>query len=82
LFGAGLDKSPGTCYGKGMEQDATGLKGGGRSPSGSEVATRIAVGETNGRRRQDRDHQRHGSCPKRIFLFALANDARRRLAAG
>jgi hypothetical protein len=46
------------------------------------AANWIAVGETTGRGRQDRDHQRHGSCPKRIFLFALANDARRRLAAG
>jgi hypothetical protein len=46
------------------------------------AANWIAVGETTGRGRQDRDHQRHGSVPKRIFVFALANDARRRLATG
>lgn len=46
------------------------------------AANWIAVGETTGRGRQDRDHQRHGSVPKRIFVFPLASNARRRLATG
>ena len=46
------------------------------------AANWIAVGETTGRGRQDRDHQRHGSAPKRIFVFPLASDARHRLATG
>ena len=45
------------------------------------AANWIAVGETTGRGRQDRDHQRHGSAPKRIFVFPLASNARRRLTA-
>lgn len=46
------------------------------------AANWIALGETTGRGRQDRDHQKHGSAPKRIFVFPLAGDARRRLVAG
>jgi hypothetical protein len=45
------------------------------------AANWIALGETTGRGRQDREHQRHGSAPKRIFVFPLASNARRRLAA-
>jgi hypothetical protein len=45
------------------------------------AANWIALGETTGRGRQDRDHQRHGASPKRIFVFPLASQARRRLAA-
>jgi len=46
------------------------------------AANWIALGETTGRGRQDRDHQRHGSAPKRIFVFPLASNARRRLVTG
>jgi Domain of unknown function (DUF4338) len=46
------------------------------------AANWIALGETTGRGRQDRGHQRHGSAPKRIFVLPLAGDARRRLRAG
>jgi Druantia protein DruA len=45
------------------------------------AANWIALGETTGRGRQDRDHQRHGSAPKRIFVFPLASNARCCLAA-
>jgi len=45
------------------------------------AANWIALGETTGRGRHDRDHQRHGSAPKKIFVFPLASNARRRLAA-
>lgn len=41
----------------------------------------IEVGQTAGRGRQDRRHQRHGACPKTIFLYPLVADARQRLGA-
>ncbi|MCI0590221.1 MAG: DUF4338 domain-containing protein [Gammaproteobacteria bacterium] len=34
---------------------------------------------TTGRGRQDQDHQRHGTAPKRILLYPLHHDARQRL---
>jgi Druantia protein DruA len=40
------------------------------------AANWIEVGQTTGRGRQDRDHQRHGACPKTIFLYPLTADAR------
>lgn len=43
------------------------------------AANWIEVGETTGRGRQDRDHERHGASPKTIFLSALTADARFRL---
>ena len=45
------------------------------------AANWIALGETTGRGRQDRGHQKHGSAPKRIFVFPLASNARRLLVA-
>ncbi len=39
----------------------------------------IEVGITTGRGRQDRDHKRHGACPKKVFLYPLSRGARRRL---
>lgn len=45
------------------------------------AANWIALGETTGRGRQDRSHQKHGSAPKRIFVFPLAGNARRLLGA-
>lgn len=41
----------------------------------------VEVGQTTGRGRQDRDHQCHGACPKTVFLYPLAADARQRLCA-
>lgn len=35
------------------------------------AANWIEVGETSGRGRMDRQHQRHGAAPKAIFLYAL-----------
>ncbi|MCI0654591.1 MAG: DUF4338 domain-containing protein [Methylococcaceae bacterium] len=43
------------------------------------AANRIDVGLTTGRGRQDRDHQRHGTAPKRILLYPLHHDAWQRL---
>ena len=37
------------------------------------------LGQTTGRGRQDRDHRRHGACPKTIFLYPLTPKARRQL---
>ncbi|HEX9596470.1 MAG TPA: Druantia anti-phage system protein DruA [Anaerolineales bacterium] len=45
------------------------------------AANWIEVGQTTGRGRQDRRHQRHGASPKTIFLYPLAADARQRLCA-
>lgn len=39
------------------------------------AANWIEVGETTGRGRQDRDHQRHGQSVKRILLYPLRKDA-------
>lgn len=43
------------------------------------AANWIEVGQTTGRGRQDRDHQRHDAAPKMIFLLPLVADARSRL---
>jgi Domain of unknown function (DUF4338) len=43
------------------------------------AANWIAVGETAGRGRDDRQHARHGVHPKRIFVYPLVRDARPRL---
>jgi hypothetical protein len=43
------------------------------------AANWIDVGQTTGRGRMDHTHQRHGSAPKRIFLYPLVHDARSRL---
>lgn len=43
------------------------------------AANWVEVGETTGRGRQDREHERHGASPKTIFLSALTADARSRL---
>lgn len=40
------------------------------------AANWIEVGQTSGRGRQDRGHQRHGASPKMIFLLPLAKNAR------
>ncbi len=46
------------------------------------AANWVAVGETTGRGRQDRFHQRHGAAPKTLFLYPLVADARDRLQGG
>ena len=43
------------------------------------AANWIDVGSTTGRGRQDREHQRHGTAPKRVLLYPLRPDARQRL---
>ena len=43
------------------------------------AANWIDVGLTTGRGRQDREHQRHGTAPKRVLLYPLCPDARQRL---
>ncbi|MCP4303504.1 MAG: DUF4338 domain-containing protein, partial [bacterium] len=40
------------------------------------AANWIDVGLTQGRGRMDREHQRHGACRKRIFLYPLVGRAR------
>jgi hypothetical protein len=43
------------------------------------AANWIELGLSAGRGRMDRQHQRHGACPKRVFLYPLVPDARQRL---
>jgi hypothetical protein len=43
------------------------------------AANWIAVGETAGRGRDDRAHQRHGAHPKCVWVYPLRRDARARL---
>jgi hypothetical protein len=43
------------------------------------AANWIEVGETAGRGRDDRQHQRHGARPKRVFVYPLIPDAAERL---
>ena len=43
------------------------------------AANWIEVGRTTGRGRQDRNHLRHGACPKTIFLYPLTPRARQEL---
>jgi hypothetical protein len=45
------------------------------------AANWIYVGDSQGRGRRDRHHQRHGAAPKRIFVYALHPAARTRLCA-
>jgi hypothetical protein len=45
------------------------------------AANWIEVGESQGRGRRDRHHQRHGAVPKRIFVYPLTPVARQRLCA-
>lgn len=40
------------------------------------------LGETSGRGRMDRSHQRHGAQVKTVLVYPLVNNARRRLAGG
>jgi hypothetical protein len=41
-----------------------------------QAANWIEAGQTSGRGRQDRGHQRHDASPKRLFLFPLVRNAR------
>jgi len=43
------------------------------------AANWIEVGETAGRGRMDRAHERHGAAPKKVFLYPLVRDAARHL---
>lgn len=43
------------------------------------AANWVALGETAGRGRDDRAHQRHGAHPKRVWVYALRRDALARL---
>jgi hypothetical protein len=43
------------------------------------AANWIEVGETAGRGRMDRAHERHGVAPKKVFLYPLVRDAARHL---
>jgi hypothetical protein len=43
------------------------------------AANWIDVGQTTGRGRMDRAHQRHGTAPKRVYLFPLVNNVPTRL---
>lgn len=43
------------------------------------AANWIELGQTTGRGRQDREHRRHGACPKTIFLYPLTPKAGRTL---
>jgi len=43
------------------------------------AANWIELGLSAGRGRMDRQHRRHGACPKRVFVYPLVADARERL---
>ncbi len=43
------------------------------------AANWIEVGQTTGRGRQDRYHERHHACPKRVLLYPLVPEVRHRL---
>lgn len=43
------------------------------------AANWIEVGRTRGRGRMDREHRRHGACPKKVFLYPLVKGAREML---
>ncbi len=43
------------------------------------AANFIVVGETSGRGRMDRSHQRHGAQVKTVMVYPLVKDAARRL---
>ena len=40
------------------------------------AANWVEIGETSGRGRDDRQHRRHGTRPKRVFVYPLRRDAR------
>jgi hypothetical protein len=42
----------------------------------------IVLGQTSGRGRMDRNHQRHGAQVKTVMVYPLVKDARQRLTAG
>ncbi len=46
------------------------------------AANWIEVGETSGRGRMDRAHERHGASPQKVLLYPLVRDAAPRLRAG
>lgn len=46
------------------------------------AANWIALGETTGRGRRDREHLRHGASPKVVLVYALVKNAARRLREG
>jgi hypothetical protein len=43
------------------------------------AANWVEIGETSGRGRDDRQHRRHGTRPKRVFVYRLRRDAQVRL---
>jgi hypothetical protein len=43
------------------------------------AANWIRLGETTGRGRMDREHERHGESPKAVWVSPLAADAAQRL---
>lgn len=45
------------------------------------AANWIELGHTTGRGRMDRQHRRHGACPKTVLVYPLARDSARRLRA-
>ena len=46
------------------------------------AANWIPVGQTTGRGRMDRAHQRHGAAPKTVWVYPLVPEAARRLWEG
>ena len=46
------------------------------------AANWLHVGQTSGRGRMDREHQRHGQAIKDIYVYPLVRDARQRLCGG
>ena len=46
------------------------------------AANWIALGETTGRGRRDREHLRHGAAPKTVFVYPLVGGAAERLRQG
>ena len=45
------------------------------------AANWMEIGQTSGRGRDDRQHRRHGTRPKRVFVYPLRRDAQARLRA-
>jgi hypothetical protein len=43
------------------------------------AANFVELGETSGRGRMDREHTRHGASVKRVLVYPMVRDARRRL---
>jgi hypothetical protein len=46
-----------------------------------QAANWLYLGQTQGRGRQDRHHQRHGASPKKVFVYPLISQARAVLRA-